>query len=109
MILPMIEQRLIEQLSKVGQNNNIHKIFLFGSRAIGDNTNKSDIDLAFVAPDMSKEEWLEFSDKLEDELDTLLFLDLIKFENAPVELKNEIIKYGKVIYSADTRSDRKSS
>ncbi|MEN1968473.1 nucleotidyltransferase domain-containing protein [Lentibacillus sp. N15] len=105
----MIEQRLIDQLYIMGKNNNIHKIILFGSRAIGDNIQKSDIDLAFVAPEMSEKEWAKFSDTLEEELDTLLLLDLIKFENASSELKHEIVKHGKVIYSNDSDYDQRKS
>ncbi|WP_106495030.1 type VII toxin-antitoxin system MntA family adenylyltransferase antitoxin [Lentibacillus sp. Marseille-P4043] len=98
----MINQRLKDQLYTTGQSMNaINKIILFGSRAVGDNTEKSDIDLAFIAPTMSEKEWNEFSFDLEEKLDTLLLVDLIKFENAPTELKNEIMKFGKTLYSAD--------
>lgn len=105
----MINQRLMDQLNIFGQNNEINKIILFGSRAIGDNMEKSDIDLAFVAPDMSKKEWNDFSYELEEELDTLLLLDIIKFEDAPDKLKNEIIKHGKTLYSADSTSNKRKS
>jgi len=108
--LTMIEQKIINQLTNVGQRiNTIHKIILFGSRAVGDYTLKSDIDLAFVAPNMTKEEWVELTFALEEELDTLLFLDLIKYEDAPEELKEEILKSGRVIYSEGAVIDKKTS
>ncbi|MFD1851711.1 nucleotidyltransferase domain-containing protein [Oceanobacillus bengalensis] len=106
----MIEQRLIEQLFKIGQRiDTIEKIVLFGSRAVGDHTEKSDIDLAFVAPNMTKREWTEFTFTLEEELDTLLFLDMIKYEDAQEELKEEIRKDGKILYSAESTFDKKTS
>lgn len=105
----MIEQRVVEQLYKVGQRiNTVDKIILFGSRAIGDNTEKSDIDLAFIAPNMTQKEWTELTFALEEELDTLLFLDMIKYEDAEEELKNEIGKSGKILYSAASASNRKT-
>lgn len=106
----MIEQRLKDQLYRRGKSiNTVNKIILFGSRAIGDHTRKSDIDLAFVAPNMTKNEWTELTLALEEELDTLLFLDLIKYEDAPEDLKDEIMKRGKVLYSSEVASDRETS
>lgn len=98
-ISQMIDQRIEKQLCEIGfREEKINKIILFGSRATGDNTEKSDIDLAFVAPEMIKKEWIKFTFDLEDELDTLLFLDLIKFEDIPYQMKNEINETGKAIY-----------
>lgn len=98
----MIDQRLEKQLYAMGlRDRKIKKIILFGSRAIGDNTAKSDIDLVFVAPEMTTKEWAGLTFYLEVELDTLLFLDLNKFENAADQLKNEIIDTGETIYSRE--------
>lgn len=95
----MIEPRIREQITKIGRRNtNIKKIILFGSRAIGDNADKSDIDLAFVAPNMKQSEWTALSFSIEEELDTLLFLDLVKFEDVSMELKNEIMNNGELLY-----------
>ena len=106
----MINERVREQLQQVGERiNTIDKIILFGSRAIGDHEEKSDIDLAFVAPKMTQEEWTELTFVLKEELDTLLFLDLIKHEEALKELKNEIITYGEIIYAANSSYKRKTS
>lgn len=106
----MIEQRLKDQLYRRGKSiNTIHKIIIFGSRAIGDHMQKSDIDLAFVAPNMTKEEWTELTFALEEELDTLLLLDLIKYEDAPEDLKDKIMKNGKVLYSAGSASAGETS
>ena len=106
----MIEQRIIKQLYTVGQRiSKIDKIILFGSRSIGDNEEKSDIDLAFVAPNITREEWTKLTFDLEEELDTLLFLDVIRYEDAPAELKNEINENGKILYSAASDPNEKTS
>lgn len=98
----MIEQRLRKQLINTGlRMHKVEKIILFGSRAVGDNTGKSDIDLAIVAPNMTAKEWDTLTYSIEDELDTLLLLDIVKFDNATLQLKNEIIKNGKVLYCVE--------
>jgi len=107
---PMLDQKLKEQLFRIGQRiNKVDKIILFGSRAIGDNTKKSDIDLAFVAPTMTKWEWTELTFDLEEDLDTLLLIDMIKYEDASEEFKNKIKKTGKILYSADSTPDKRTS
>ncbi|MGG3772613.1 type VII toxin-antitoxin system MntA family adenylyltransferase antitoxin [Heyndrickxia faecalis] len=98
----MMDKKIQNQLVQIGlSTEKVKKIILFGSRAVGDDTDRSDIDLAIVAPEMSKEEWVLFALDLEDELDTLLSLDIIKFEDASQQLKSEILKNGKILYQDD--------
>jgi hypothetical protein len=47
---------------------------------------------------MSNEEWASFTFTLEEELDTLLQIGMIKFEDAIKILKEEIIRTAKVLY-----------
>lgn len=68
----------------------IVKVMLFGSRAHGDFRKTSDIDLAVVAPELSRKDWLDFSEQVENELDTLLKIDLIRWETASSRLREEI-------------------
>lgn len=49
---------------------------------------------------MTEKEWTELTFALEDQPETLLHLDLIKYETASAELKNIIKKTGKQLYSA---------
>lgn len=107
----MLDERIVKQLINFGEKvEKIEKIILFGSRAIGDFEEKSDIDLAFVAPTMTEKEWTKLTFILEDELETLLRLDLIKYEDASDDLKDKINKSGKKLYEADTsNSNLKSS
>ena len=43
---------VLKQISLIAQKYNIGKVILFGSRARGDNTPKSDYDIAFVCSDL---------------------------------------------------------
>jgi predicted nucleotidyltransferase len=78
----------------------IEKILLFGSRAYGDHSERSDIDLAVIAPDLIELDWFELTEMIEEDLETLLKIDLIRWETAPVKLQEEINKCHKVIYHA---------
>ena len=107
----MLDERIIKQLRDIGEKSEkIDTIILFGSRAIGDHQAKSDIDLAFVTPKMTEGQWAEFTFNLEEQLDTFLKLDLIKYETASTDLKNIINKTGKQLYSANpSRSNLKTT
>ncbi|MCH1624284.1 nucleotidyltransferase domain-containing protein [Ferdinandcohnia quinoae] len=97
----MIPKKVLEQLQHIGQTyKKIDEIILFGSRAYGDYSDRSDIDLAIVAPDIPAKEWLELVFELEEDLYTLLLLDIVKFDEASDSLKTEILKSGKVLYKA---------
>jgi predicted nucleotidyltransferase len=84
----------------------IEQILLFGSRAYGDHAERSDIDLVVIAPDIKEEDWFEFTLLLEDDLETLLKIDLIRWETASVKLKEEINQCHKVIYQLRGNSMR---
>lgn len=106
----MIKQRLEKQLFTIGlRMAKVEKIILFGSRAVGDNTERSDIDLAFVAPDMTKREWIDLTLSVEDELDTLLLLDMVKFDEVSLQLRGEIIENGKLLYNKATSDEKNKS
>ena len=65
----------------------VEAVYLFGSRARGDATDKSDIDLAIVCPSASDYDWLKIVDII-DEADTLLKIDCVHFDT----LKNDRLK-----------------
>lgn len=76
----------------------IQRVFLFGSRAMGNYKLGSDIDLALDAPEMSFNEWLAFQLKLDElllayKIDTILlhFVD----QN---DLKEHIHRVGVVFF-----------
>ena len=76
----------------------IKKVVLFGSRARGDNTPKSDYDIAVFANDLSESERAAFINKI-DEIDTLKKIDVIfiRERHIDTELYRDIMKEGVVI------------
>ncbi|KJW05242.1 nucleotidyltransferase domain-containing protein [Rickettsia argasii] len=70
----------------------VNEIWLFGSRARGDNDEHSDIDIAIICPNITDQEWLEVMSIIEN-ADTLLKIDCVRFE-----LYKNILKEKKIIY-----------
>jgi predicted nucleotidyltransferase len=75
----------------------VKRVILFGSRARGDAEERSDIDLAIEAPRASVRQWLDICHLLE-EADTLLQIDVVRWEEASAILKERILAEGKVLY-----------
>lgn len=88
--------QFIEKLKKLPF---IDEIWLFGSRARGDDRKKSDIDLAIVCHNSTDNDWIKVMDIVENS-DTLLKIDCIKFDQNIIseELCNNILKDKMVIY-----------
>jgi predicted nucleotidyltransferase len=76
----------------------IERVWLFGSRARGDQFERSDIDLAIEAPGMDRYDWLKLSLGFEEEAPTLLCVDLVRMEEAPAHLREQILEEGIVIH-----------
>lgn len=76
----------------------VKRAYLFGSRARGTNRERSDIDIAIEAPNMDRDTWLDLCHKIEDELHTLLEVDVVDLEKANEELKENIKQEGKLLY-----------
>ena len=91
-----LNYEFIEKLKKLQY---VEEIWLFGSRARGDNRDKSDIDIAIVCNNSTNKEWDYIIDIIEDS-DTLLKIDCIKFDKNKLskELCNNILKDRKIIY-----------
>ena len=75
----------------------VDRVILFGSRARGDGDPNSDIDLLVVCPRASARDWLAIVDAVED-ADTLLFVDLVRLDDASADLRQRIAAEGRVIY-----------
>jgi uncharacterized protein len=90
---------LIEDLAgRVARHPAVERVWLFGSRARGDNFERSDIDLAVEAPGIDPYDWLKITLDFEDEAPTLLLIDLVRFEDTPEVLREQIRDEGIVIY-----------
>jgi hypothetical protein len=76
----------------------IREVRLFGSRATGHARRASDIDLAIFAPDITTEEWLSFTDALE-ELPIIYEFDVVRTERLDnPRLVEKIAREGVSIY-----------
>ncbi len=77
----------------------VDEIWLFGSRARGDNQERSDIDIAIICPRASNNDWLQVTE-IRDNADTLLKIDCIRFDilkdNNP--FKAQILQDKKILY-----------
>ena len=77
----------------------VEKIWLFGSRARGDNQERADIDIAILCPNATAAEWSSLLDVIE-EADTLLKIDCLRFDELDdsSDVKKSILSQGIKIY-----------
>lgn len=96
-----MNKNLIEQIREISRRyGEVQSVLLFGSRAHGDHTPLSDIDLAIKAPQLTEKQWLQLTFALEEKLDTLLKIDVVQYDTASEPLRKEIDRCHQVLYSA---------
>lgn len=89
-----LPKRVEHDLIQVAQKCGISKMTLFGSRARGDNSDRSDIDIAVSGGDFTK-----FYYDVEEDVWTLLSFDIVNMDNhISDELRLEIERDGVVLY-----------
>ena len=85
---------VLKDIAAFAENNSVEKVVLFGSRARGTNTERSDVDLAVYGGDFDTFYW-----NITDNVNSLLSFDVINADkNISDELKKEIARDGIVIY-----------
>ncbi len=89
-------ERNMRLVAHIAKKYNTKKVVLFGSRARGTNHPKSDIDLAIYGC----EDFGDLSDCLNEELWSLLKLDIINMDDKHISpvLVTEIERDGRVLY-----------
>ena len=89
-----LPDRILRELSTFAKKYAITKIILFGSRARGTNTERSDIDIAVYGGDFDSFYW-----DIKEKVHSLLSFDVVEADK-PIseELKQEIEKDGVIIY-----------
>lgn len=89
-----LPDRILRELSSFAKEHSITKIILFGSRARGTNTERSDIDIAVYGGDFDSFYW-----DVKEKTHSLLMFDIVQADaSVSAELKEEIEKDGIVIY-----------
>jgi uncharacterized protein len=89
---------ILELAARLARHPAVERVRLFGSRARGDAFARSDIDLAVDAPGMDPHDWLRISLDFAEEAPTLLLIDLVRLEEAPAHLREQILDEGIVVY-----------
>jgi predicted nucleotidyltransferase len=89
-----LPERVIRDISKFAKKYDVCKVILFGSRARGTNSERSDVDIAVSGGDFDGFYW-----EIKENVHTLLMFDIVDL-NADVsdELKIEIDRDGVIIY-----------
>ena len=79
----------------------VEQIILFGSRARGDAKDRSDFDLAVIAPKMTHTQWSQFVIEIEERLPTLCGIDVVRVsKDTPSPLRDQIQQQGVRLYDA---------
>jgi predicted nucleotidyltransferase len=90
---------LIEDLAgRLARHPAVERVWLFGSRARGDNFDRSDIDLAVEAPTIDRAEWAVLHLDLEEEANTLLLIDFVLMDDMPESFRRRVNREGRLLY-----------
>lgn len=87
-----LPDRVFRELSCFAQKYGVEKIVLFGSRARGTHTERSDIDLAVYGGDFDGFYW-----DVKENIHSLLMFDIVQADQAISEKLNEELKKDGVI------------
>lgn len=89
-----IKPEVIEEIRNIARKYNVEKVILFGSRARGDYSRASDIDLAIHGGNITR-----FSIEVDEETSTLLMYDFVNLDtDVQKELLESINREGVVLY-----------
>lgn len=89
-----IPERVLREITYFADKYNIEKIILFGSRARGNHTERSDIDIAVIGGDFNNFYW-----DIKENINSLLTFDIVDLNDSiSDELKNEIKRDGVLLY-----------
>lgn len=92
-------RELIEDLAlRLARHPAVERVWLCGSRARGDNLERSDIDLAIEAPLIDRAEWTALHLDLDEEADTLLLIDFVLMDEMPETFRHRVHREGRLLY-----------
>jgi len=103
----MVEVLKYKFIQKIADLPFVEEIWLFGSRARGDNVSRSDIDLAIVCPEATQDDWRKVMDIVE-EADTLLKIDCVRVEglDKTSNFLQNILDSKKILYTVGTNGKK---
>lgn len=88
-----LPERVFKDITIFAQRHDVQKVVLFGSRARGTHTEKSDIDLAVSGGDLEAFYW-----DIKENVHSLLTFDIVENGGVSGTLKEEIERDGITIY-----------
>ena len=89
-----LSERLVGEICSFARSAGVEKIVLFGSRARGNNTERSDVDLAVYGGDFDSFYW-----NIQENVHSLLMFDLVNVdEGISRDLEEEIERDGIALY-----------
>lgn len=89
-----LSDAVLREISSYARIHGIQKVILFGSRARGNHTKRSDIDIAISGGDAASFYW-----DIKEKSHTLLTFDVVEMDKGiSEELQKEIERDGVVIY-----------
>lgn len=89
-----LPNRVLNTIRLFAEKHKVQKVILFGSRARGTHTERSDIDIAVVGGDFDAFYW-----DIKDNTHSLLMFDIVNMdESTSDDLREEIEKDGIMIY-----------
>ena len=89
-----LPNRVLNNIRSFAEKHNVQKVILFGSRARGTHTERSDIDIAVVGGDFDAFYW-----DIKDNMHSLLMFDIVNMDDfTSDDLRKEIDKDGITIY-----------
>ena len=88
--LPDLPESVEATIDIIRSDPAVRRIVLFGSRAVGDHDERSDVDLAISAPDMTRGDFAVLLDRVSEAL-TLYKVELSWLEAMPEELRARVL------------------
>ena len=89
-----LPNRVLNNIRSFAEKHNVQKVILFGSRARGTHTERSDIDIAVVGGNFDAFYW-----DVKDNTHSLLMFDIVNMDDfTSDDLRKEIDKDGITIY-----------
>ena len=89
-----LPDRVVRDVTRIARRHNVERVILFGSRARGTHTERSDIDIAVCGGDYDS-----FCRDVRETVHSLLLFDVVEYRADMSEaLKKEIERDGVVIY-----------
>ena len=94
MVQVNLKEKIINEIKELACDCGVEKVIMFGSRARGDNKERSDIDLAVTGGNTAR-----FAVEADEEIQTLLMFDIVDLDGfVQAELRQAIEREGKIIY-----------